>query len=172
MRCHHRRRQQEDRQGWRRPQSPSRGDALTDICLFVCQDRLFRMIYTRFDLLLLPCSEDNMTVTLGLAVRVFGAGFKVSSKAALRSVEWRGGKSSEQGSRARIRPSFFLFYKNVRDWRLAMNQQIDRPGPGTPATSQLPSHILILWECCPGGGASQVDYLGEFGIIGEFGKML
>jgi len=30
----------------------------------------------------------------------------------------------------------FLFHKNVREWRLAMNQQNDRLG--TPATSQLP----------------------------------
>ena len=35
--------------------------------------------------------------------------------------------------------SFFFSFFYVRDWRKAMNQQNDRPG--TPATSQLPTHM-------------------------------
>jgi len=27
-------------------------------------------------------------------------------------------------------------------------------------------YLLFLWACCPGGWASHVDYLGEFGIFG------
>jgi hypothetical protein len=43
----------------------------------------------------------------------------------------------EESKQATITFLFLFFY--IRDWRKAMNQQNDRPG--TPATSQLPTHM-------------------------------